>query len=140
MCLQNNVPLCLLGNIVLSVSIVIVNKLVYVKTGFPNVTLTLVHFIITYLGLLICERLRIFQVKHLPILQILPLAVSFCGFVVFTNLSLGLNTVGTYQILKTLTMPTIMIIQTVAYHRSFSWRIKFTLVSWSHKFTFCMGS
>lgn len=128
MCLQNNVPLCLLGNILLSVSIVIVNKLVYVRTGFPNVTLTFVHFVVTYIGLLLCERLRIFQVKHLPILQILPLAVSFCGFVVFTNLSLGFNTVGTYQILKTLTMPTIMIIQTVAYHRTFSWKIKLTLI------------
>lgn len=128
MCHKNNVPLCLVGNIFLSVSIVLVNKLVYVQTGFPNVTLTFVHFIITYLGLLTCERLRIFQVKSLPILQILPLAVSFCGFVVFTNLSLGFNTVGTYQILKTLTMPTIMIIQTFVYHQAFSLKIKSTLV------------
>lgn len=128
MCSQNKVPLCLIGNIFLSVSIVIVNKLVYVRTQFPNVTLTFVHFVVTYLGLLVCERLRIFQVKHLPVLQILPLAISFCGFVVFTNLSLGFNTVGTYQILKTLTMPTIMIIQTIIYHQFFPWKIKFTLV------------
>lgn len=128
MCMLYSVPLCLFGNILLSVSIVIVNKLVYVKTGFPNVTLTLIHFIVTYFGLLLCEKLRIFQIKHVPIAEILPLAISFCGFVVFTNLSLGFNTVGTYQILKTLTMPTIMIIQTFAYRRSFSWKIKFTLI------------
>ena len=28
----------------------------------------------------------------------MPLALSFCGFVVFTNLSLKYNTVGTYQV------------------------------------------
>lgn len=128
MCSRNDVPLCLFGNIVFSVAIVLVNKIVYVRTKFPNVTLTFIHFVLTFFGTYICERFNIFKVKQLPVLQILPLAISFCGFVVFTNLSLGFNTVGTYQILKTLTMPTIMLIQTYLYERTFSWKIKSTLV------------
>lgn len=128
MCLMYGTPLCLLSNIILSVSIVLVNKLVYVSTGFPNVTLTFVHFVLTFLGLQICERCNIFQVKTLPVVHLVPLALSFCGFVVFTNLSLGYNTVGTYQILKTLTMPTIMIIQKFLYSRSFSLNTKLSLV------------
>lgn len=128
MCGRNDVPLCLGGNILLSVSIVLLNKIVYEITKFPNVTLTFIHFVLTFIGIKTCESIGIFQAKRLPVLQILPLAISFCGFVVFTNLSLGFNTVGTYQILKTLTMPTIMLIQTFMYHKSFSWKIKSTLV------------
>ncbi|XP_055953990.1 solute carrier family 35 member E3-like [Argiope bruennichi] len=128
MCGKNNVPLWVLGNIVLSVAIVLVNKIVYVRTKFPNITLTLIHFIVTFFGIHLCESLNVFQAKRLPVVQVLPLAISFCGFVVFTNLSLGYNTVGTYQILKTLTMPTIMLIQTFMYGRTFSWKIKSTLI------------
>ncbi|GIX81196.1 solute carrier family 35 member E3 [Caerostris extrusa] len=128
MCERRDVPLCLFGNIVLSVAIVLVNKIVYVRTQFPNVTLTFIHFVVTFCGIKLCESFNVFQVKRLPVLQVLPLAISFCGFVVFTNLSLGFNTVGTYQILKTLTMPTIMLIQTFMYNRNFCWKIKSTLV------------
>ncbi|GFN88875.1 solute carrier family 35 member e3 [Plakobranchus ocellatus] len=58
----------------------------------------------------------------------LPLALSFCGFVVFTNLSLESNTVGTYQIIKTLTTPCIIAIQTYFYGRKFSFNVKLTLI------------
>uniref|UniRef100_A0A023GD29 Putative glucose-6-phosphate/phosphate and phosphoenolpyruvate/phosphate antiporter n=1 Tax=Amblyomma triste TaxID=251400 RepID=A0A023GD29_AMBTT len=120
--------LCLSWNVILSIVIVILNKWVYVYVNFPNVTMTLYHFIMTFLGLLVCRAFNVFQVKHLPLRQMLPLAVSFCGFVVLTNLSLGHNTVGTYQIIKMLTMPTIMIIQHYWYNKSFSLGIKLTLV------------
>ncbi|XP_042907470.1 solute carrier family 35 member E3 [Parasteatoda tepidariorum] len=128
MCFQHEVPLCLAANLILSVSIVLINKIVYVRTQFPNITLTFIHFVITSLGIKLCEKCNIFQVKRVPLLQIVPLAISFCGFVVFTNLSLQFNTVGTYQILKTLTMPTIMLIQTFFYSRTFCVKIKLTLV------------
>ncbi|XP_064475935.1 solute carrier family 35 member E3-like [Ornithodoros turicata] len=119
---------CFAANLVLAIVIVILNKWVYVYINFPNVTMTFYHFLMTFVGLLVCRSANIFQVKHLPLTKMLPLAVTFCGFVVFTNLSLEYNTVGTYQIIKTLTMPTIMIIQTCFYDKNFSTRVKLTLI------------
>jgi len=54
--------------------------------------------------------------------------MSFCGFVVLTNLSLQFNTVGTYQLIKVMTMPCIMVIHTVAYGKSYDAKIKSTLI------------
>ncbi|XP_013411667.1 solute carrier family 35 member E3 [Lingula anatina] len=117
----------LISNIACSISIVFVNKWVYIH-GFPNITLTCIHFMITGLGLFICERLGVFQRKSLPIISMIPLSLSFCGFVALTNLSLQNNTVGTYQLFKTLTMPCIMVIQTSFHGKTFSLPIKLTAI------------
>ena len=118
----------LVANITLSISIVIINKWIYRHYAFPNMTLTCIHFIFTTIGLLACEKYGVFQRKSIPILKMLPLAFSFCGFVVLTNLSLQNNTIGTYQLVKTLTTPCVIIIQTYFYDRSFSTKVKLTLV------------
>ncbi|KAK3750667.1 hypothetical protein RRG08_023033 [Elysia crispata] len=115
-------------NIGSSIIIVLLNKWIYTMYNFPNMTLTCIHFIVTSLGLLICRHMNVFQPKSLPFLSMLPLALSFCGFVVFTNLSLESNTVGTYQIVKTLTTPCIIVIQTYFYGRKFSFNVKLTLI------------
>ncbi|GFR70906.1 solute carrier family 35 member E3 [Elysia marginata] len=115
-------------NIASSIIIVLLNKWIYTTYNFPNITLTCIHFIVTTLGLFVCRHLNIFQPKSLPLMSMLPLAFSFCGFVVFTNLSLESNTVGTYQIIKTLTTPCIIIIQTYWYGRNFSSNVKLTLI------------
>ncbi|CAL1544238.1 unnamed protein product [Lymnaea stagnalis] len=117
-----------LANIISSIMIVLLNKWIYTKYNFPNMTLTCIHFVVTSLGLLICRHANIFQPKSLPFLSMLPLALSFCGFVVFTNLSLESNTVGTYQIIKTMTTPCIIVIQTYFYGRHFSRNVKLTLI------------
>ncbi|XP_010021583.1 PREDICTED: solute carrier family 35 member E3, partial [Nestor notabilis] len=87
-------------------------------------SLTLVHFAITWLGLYLCQALGAFSPKSLQPSQVLPLALSFCGFVVFTNLSLQSN----YQLAKAMTTPVIVVIQTLAYGKTFPLRIKLTLV------------
>ena len=117
------------ANIASSIVIVLLNKWIYTSYNFPNITLTCIHFIVTTIGLFICRHMNIFQPKSLPFMSMLPLAFSFCGFVVFTNLSLESNTVGTYQIIKTLTTPCIIAIQTYFYGRKFSFNVKLTLVS-----------
>ena len=116
-------------NISASISIVFLNKWIYTVYGFPNVSLTCLHFIVTTAGLFICQQLNIFQPKSVPIKKMVPLALTFCGFVVFTNLSLESNTVGTYQLIKMLTTPCIMIIQTLYYNKLFSTSIRLTVVS-----------
>ncbi|CAH6778647.1 solute carrier family 35 member E3 [Phodopus roborovskii] len=118
----------LLFNLLVSICIVFLNKWIYVHHGFPNMSLTLVHFVITWLGLYICQKLDIFAPKSLPLSKLLLLALSFCGFVVFTNLSLQNNTIGTYQLAKAMTTPVIIAIQTFWYQKSFSIRIQLTLI------------
>ena len=72
----------------------------------------------------------------------MPLALSFCGFVVFTNLSLKYNTVGTYQVvwsqfqkltfkfklLKVLTTPVIIFLNWRWYRKVSSSYVKLSLV------------
>lgn len=118
----------LLFNLLVSICIVFLNKWIYVHHGFPNMSLTLVHFVVTWLGLYICQKLDIFAPKSLPPSKLLLLALSFCGFVVFTNLSLQTNTIGTYQLAKAMTTPVIIAIQTLWYQKSFSTRIQLTLI------------
>jgi solute carrier family 35 protein E3 len=116
-------------NILSSIVIVLLNKWVYIHVGFPNITLTLLHFLITALGLRICQWLNVFHVKIVPIREMIPLAFAFCGFVVFTNLSLQNNTIGTYQIAKVMTTPCIIAIQMYSYNKHFTIPVKLTLVS-----------
>lgn len=75
-----------------------------------------------------CRALGIFTPKPLPLIKMAPIAITFCGFVVFTNLSLQYNTVGTYQIIKSMTTPCIIVIQSYYYARDFSTKVKLTLV------------
>ena len=44
-----------------------------------------------------------------------PISAAFCGFVVFNNLSLQYNAVGTYQLMKVLTTPVVVALQFLLY-------------------------
>lgn len=132
------VALCLSLNIVFAIVIVLLNKWIYTHYGFPNMSLTCLHFVFTSFGLVICQKCGFFHVKSLPITGMLPLSLTFCGFVVLTNLSLQTNTVGTYQLAKTMTTPCIIAIQTYAYNRRFSTQVKLTLVSSAFIFVIIM--
>lgn len=119
---------CLVGNLLSSICIVFVNKWIYVHYKFPNMTLTCLHFVITSLGLQLCSFFNVFNQRSLPIKSMVPLSLSFCGFVVLTNLSLQYNTIGTYQLIKTMTTPCIICIHTFFYGRTYSAKVKATLV------------
>ncbi|RXM36513.1 Solute carrier family 35 member E3 [Acipenser ruthenus] len=118
----------LVANLLSSICIVFINKWIYVHYGFPNMSLTLIHFVVTWLGLYVCQKLDVFAPKRLQPTKIILLALSFCGFVVFTNLSLQNNTIGTYQLAKAMTTPVIIVIQTAYYKKTFSTKIKLTLI------------
>jgi len=118
----------LLINICSSICIVFLNKWLYVHRGFPNITLTCIHFVTTFIGLRLCVLCDVFKPKRLSVLRVLPLSLAFCGFVVFTNLSLQNNTVGTYQLAKAMTTPVIVAIHTVFYNREYSCQIKLTVI------------
>ena len=116
-------------NLASAIGIVFTNKFIYVRYGFPSMTLTLVHFVMTSVGLQLCAWLNVFSPKRLMIKKTLPLSAAFCGFVVLTNLSLQNNTVGTYQLAKALTTPVILFIQAIFYGKSVTTSVKLTVVS-----------
>lgn len=118
----------LLSNLACSLTIVFLNKWLYSYEKFPNLTLTFLHFCTTSIGIYLCYLFGFFKRKTINLLSITPLALCFCGFVVFTNLSLENNTVGTYQLCKTLTTPFIMLIQTKFYDKYFTNKIKLTML------------
>ena len=87
-------------NITSSIGIVLTNKWVFSNEGFSFGTLlTAIHFVFTFLGLVICAKLGIFTPKKIELRKVMPLCLSFCGFVVLTNLSLQYNSVGFYQVI-----------------------------------------
>lgn len=115
-------------NVVFSIIIVLLNKWLYVNIGFPNVTLSMIHFVVTFVGLVICEKFDVFCIKDVAVREMLAIAVTFCGFVVLTNLSLAHNTVGTYQVAKMLTTPCVIAMQMIFYKKRFGTLVKMTLV------------
>ncbi len=129
------IPFYLALNACSSVGIVFANKVVFQIYKFKYGTLlTLIHFIFTFLGLEVCRQLGVFEKKGgVTVKQVLPLCLSFCGFVALTNLSLVYNSVGFYQLIKVLTTPLIVVIQTLFYNETFTMKIKLSL------FLTCVG-
>jgi solute carrier family 35 protein E3 len=103
------------ANFVVSVSVVWLNKFVYLGGFKFNMVMTSLHFFVTYLGLEICAIAGLFQRKFVPLRKVAPISVAFCGFVVFNNESLKYNSVGVYQLWKVMTTPAIVVIQRVLY-------------------------
>lgn len=60
---------------------------------------------------------RFFSPANISIQQILPLAFAFCGYVVFNNISLVLNSVSFYQVMKILCTPIIIGIEYFIYNQ-----------------------
>lgn len=122
-------PFYLFLNAASSIGIVFSNKLIFQVYAFKYGTLlTFIHFIFTFLGLEVCRRLGVFEIKHVEVRKVLPLCASFCGFVALTNLSLVYNSVGFYQLMKVLTTPIIVVIQTLFYNETFPMNIKLSLL------------
>ncbi|CAF0839610.1 unnamed protein product [Brachionus calyciflorus] len=115
-----NVAASLSLNFFTSIAIIQINKYIYINYKFPNMGLTCIHFIITFFGLILCSLVGIFKIEKIPVFKMIPMSVSFCGFVALTNYSLEFNSIGTYQCLKSLTTPGVMIISYYFYNHQYS--------------------
>lgn len=116
-------------NFISSVSIITINKIVFKSYEYNYSTwLTCLHFITTFIGLYICSVFGAFTIKYVRIREILPLSLTFVGFVVFNNLSLQYNSIGFYQLMKVLTTPVILIVQYLLYNVSVNNKLKLTLI------------
>lgn len=116
-------------NFVSATAIVFVNKLLFQSYGMAFSTfVTFCHFLVTSLGTLLCEYLGVFEPKRLNHLDVLPITLAFCGFVVFNNLSLQYNSVGFYQLMKVMTTPVIVVLQFFIYGVKEDYRLIAALV------------
>lgn len=105
-------------NIVTASGIVFANKIVFSTYDFRfTIALTLVHTIVTVAGMYVCARLGMFEVKQLPQLRLLPLSCGFVGYIILCNLSLRLNSVGFYQVMKIAVAPTVIIVDALFFRK-----------------------
>lgn len=96
-------------NIASASGIVFANKAVFTTYGFKfTCALTWIHTICTLVGMRLFLMAGMFKHKRLPQLQLLPLAAAYVGYIVLCNLSLNVNTVGFYQVMKIAVAPTVM--------------------------------
>ena len=109
------VLLGLIANMVSSIAIIQINKYIYLYYKLPNMTLVFLNFVMTFIGLLIFKQFNLFKVVKIPLRKMIPMSISFCCFVVLTNFSLELNSVGTYQCIKGLTTPCVLLISMLFY-------------------------
>ncbi|KAG2423567.1 hypothetical protein HXX76_015207 [Chlamydomonas incerta] len=111
-------------NVFSAVSIVFANKLVLSTYHFHFVTtLTLIHTLFTWAGMVLLARSGFFAAKPLAAAAVAPLALGYVGYIILNNLSLQLNTVGFYQILKIAIAPTVMLLDFVLFRKMQTWRI-----------------
>jgi solute carrier family 35, member E3 len=104
-------------NFVSSTGIVSANKLVF-NAGFTfATTLTLIHFVSTFVGLLLLARLGMYTPKRLDVRKAAKLALAGMGFVVFSNLSLQYNSVGFYQVMKHMTVVGVVVIEAMLFRK-----------------------
>eukprot|EP00744_Colponema_vietnamica_P015339 GILI01021505.1.p1 GENE.GILI01021505.1~~GILI01021505.1.p1 ORF type:complete len:301 (-),score=34.45 GILI01021505.1:101-1003(-) len=122
--------LSLIANVISSVGVIFINKrLVFQAAGYHfGTTLTIIHFICTFIGCLIFAKLHYFELKKLNIRNVLSICCAFCGYVVFNNLSLLTNSVSIYQISKILCTPLIVLIELVMYGKRESRAVLLALV------------
>lgn len=112
-----------------STCIVVTNKLVMDKYNFRYaVSLTCYHLTCTFLMLLLTSRLGLFEVKRLPLEQVAKLAAGTMGFICLTNLSLMHNSVGFYQVMKVMTTPTVVVIESLLYQKYLPTQLKISLI------------
>ena len=116
-------------NILFSVLVVFLSKWIYTQYGFPNVTLTCLHFVAAAVCTHFCERIGVFHRKSLPTTDVIRFSLTFCAFVVFTNLSLQTNSVGVYLVFKIATTPTVVALEAFRCRRKITSDVLLAVVS-----------
>ena len=104
--LNINTGLILLCSISLTVSIVILNKIILSTLDFPYpITLTACHFLTNSVFTQVMGFLGIFKMKSIPLQPIVKLALLNASSMALVNYSLQVNSVAVYQTFKLLNIP-----------------------------------
>jgi len=115
-----------IGNVMLSVSLVGVNKIVMNDYRFKYIiTLSSFHFIATLAFLEVITRVGIFGAtkKLMPTADNFRVAAAGAMSVVLMNLSLHMNSIGFYQVTKLSVIPMVMVIEFVRDGKSQTYRV-----------------
>jgi solute carrier family 35, member E3 len=65
-------------------------------------------------------KFGLFEMKHITVRQVLPLAACYALCTPLSNLSLAFNSVGFYQMMKILTTPYVALVEALFYGSKFS--------------------
>eukprot|EP01012_Entosiphon_sulcatum_P018854 TRINITY_DN23653_c0_g1_i1.p1 TRINITY_DN23653_c0_g1~~TRINITY_DN23653_c0_g1_i1.p1 ORF type:complete len:305 (+),score=74.62 TRINITY_DN23653_c0_g1_i1:426-1340(+) len=116
-------------NVASSVGLILVNKqLVFNVAQFHfGTALTIIHFACTFLICLGAGFTGFFELRRLPLFEVLKISVAFCGYVLFQNLSLAYNSIGFYQIMKIANTPTILLLERLLFGRQQPLRVLWSL-------------
>lgn len=111
---------------------VFVNKRLFSheRLKHSQVTIAAFHFAVTALTLYAVSRPRInvFQAKRVPLLKILPLAISMICNVVLLNLSLAYSSIQFYQIVRVLVTPAVALMNYIIVRATIPVRAALTLI------------
>ena len=118
----------LLLNFTSSVGIIVSNKYIFKKYDIHPVRLVAFHQMSTTFLSILGSIFGFYNIKQVNIYRVMPLSIFFTLFIVFSNLSLLNNTVGTYQILKCLSDPCILLLERFFYQTSYSYRVQLSFL------------
>ncbi|KAG2450668.1 hypothetical protein HYH02_004508 [Chlamydomonas schloesseri] len=105
-------------NVVSASGIVFANKAVFQTYGFHfTYALTWIHTVFTLVGMRVFAAGGMFQVKSIPQPRLVPLAAAYVAYIVLCNLSLKVNTVGFYQVMKIAVAPTVIALELLMFRR-----------------------
>ena len=125
-----SVPVIIGMSILSSVSLIMVNKVVMKSFGFQFVlTLTTFHFLCTWGAMAVLAASKVFKAAdHVPVVSRATIAAAGVLSIVFMNLSLKYNSVGSYQMFKLACIPCVMVIQYVSDGTMYSGKRMLSLV------------
>ncbi|PNH06400.1 Solute carrier family 35 member E3 [Tetrabaena socialis] len=105
-------------NVVSASGIVFANKAVFQTYGFHfTYALTWLHTLTTLLGMRAFAAGGMFAAKPIPQRRLVPLAAAYVAYIVLCNLSLKVNTVGFYQVMKIAVAPTVIGLELLMFRR-----------------------
>eukprot|EP00002_Diphylleia_rotans_P032587 TRINITY_DN6856_c0_g1_i2.p1 TRINITY_DN6856_c0_g1~~TRINITY_DN6856_c0_g1_i2.p1 ORF type:complete len:343 (-),score=76.55 TRINITY_DN6856_c0_g1_i2:1069-2097(-) len=118
----------MVANIISTVTCVLFNKVLF-ENDFRYATfLTFIHMFTNSIFVYLTSMAGIFEVKKVEIMRVFPLGCSFVASVVSLNLSLQYNSVGFYQVMKIMIIPTLVVMQTFLYGQRSSYHTKLSLL------------
>lgn len=124
-----SVPLLIGASIFSSVSLVSLNKVIFLH-GFPLVaTLTALHFIVTASVLqFFARKFQSFTIRYLPFFMNVCVASFGVGSICLMNFSLKYNSIGFYQMMKLCIIPCCLLLTYLQYQERTSRKIVACLV------------
>jgi solute carrier family 35 protein E3 len=124
------IALLILGNIVSSVSIILVNKTIMNKFHFPfAIVLTMCHFGFSAFCLELAAFFQLFETKRIHWKQSIIYGTLNVFAICFMNYSLQTNSVSVYQMIKLLCIPCTVLFEYCWFNQSFSKEIVGSLIA-----------